>query len=49
MPERSPTDTLSAMLDTFGPLVTRKYSVTVPWLSMLSLFLNRDQPTWTRR
>jgi hypothetical protein len=33
-------DTQSAMLDTFGPLVTRKYSVTVPWLSMLSLFLN---------
>jgi Carboxymuconolactone decarboxylase family len=33
-------DTLSAMLDMFGPVVTRKYSVTIAWFSMLSLFLN---------
>ena len=33
-------DTLSAMLDMFGPVVTRKYSVTNAWFSMLSLFLN---------
>ena len=33
-------DTLSAMLDMFGPIVTRKYSVTIAWFSMLSLFLN---------
>lgn len=33
-------DTLSAMLDTFGPVVTRKYIVTISWFSMLSLFLN---------
>jgi hypothetical protein len=32
--------TLSAMLDKFGPIVTRKYSVTIAWFSMLSLFLN---------
>jgi hypothetical protein len=35
-------DTLSDMLDTFGPVVTRKYSVTIPWFSMLSLFLDAD-------
>jgi hypothetical protein len=33
-------DTLSTMLDTFGPVVTRKYIVTISWFSMLSLFLN---------
>jgi hypothetical protein len=33
-------DTLSTMLDTFGPVVTRKYAVTIAWFSMLSLFLN---------
>jgi hypothetical protein len=33
-------DTLSTMLDTFGPAVTRKYIVTISWFSMLSLFLN---------
>jgi hypothetical protein len=33
-------DTLRAMLDMFGPVVTRKYSVTIAWFSMLSLFLN---------
>jgi hypothetical protein len=33
-------DTLSSMLDTFGPVVTRKYAVTIAWFSMLSLFLN---------
>jgi len=33
-------DTLSTMLDTFGPVVTRKYIVTIAWFSMLSLFLN---------
>jgi hypothetical protein len=33
-------DTLSTMLDTFGPVVTRKYGATIPWFSMLSLFLN---------
>ena len=33
-------DTLSTMLDTFGPGVTRKYIVTISWFSMLSLFLN---------
>jgi hypothetical protein len=33
-------DTLSIMLDTFGPVVTRKYIVTISWFSMLSLFLN---------
>lgn len=33
-------DTLSAMLNMFGPVVTRKYSVTIAWFSMLSLFLN---------
>jgi hypothetical protein len=32
--------TLSTMLDTFGPVVTRKYVVTIAWFSMLSLFLN---------
>jgi hypothetical protein len=32
--------TLSTMLDTFGPVVTRKYAVTIAWFSMLSLFLN---------
>jgi hypothetical protein len=33
-------DTLSTMLDTFGPVATRKYIVTIAWFSMLSLFLN---------
>lgn len=33
-------DTLGTMLDRFGPLVTRKYVVTISWFSMLSLFLN---------
>ena len=33
-------DTLSTMLDRFGPVVTRKYIVTIAWYSMLSLFLN---------
>jgi Carboxymuconolactone decarboxylase family len=33
-------NTLSTMLDTFGPVVTRKYAVTIAWFSMLSLFLN---------
>ena len=33
-------DTLSTMLDTFGPVVTRKYIITISWFSMLSLFLN---------
>jgi hypothetical protein len=33
-------DTLSALLDTFGQAVTRKYIVTISWFSMLSLFLN---------
>jgi hypothetical protein len=33
-------DTLITMLDRFGPVVTRKYSVTIAWFSMLSLFLN---------
>jgi Carboxymuconolactone decarboxylase family len=33
-------DTLSAMLNRFGPVVTRKYIVTIAWFSMLSLFLN---------
>ena len=33
-------ETLRAMLDTFGPVLTRKYSVTIAWFSMLSLFLN---------
>jgi alkylhydroperoxidase family enzyme len=33
-------DTLTAMLDTFGPVVSRKYAVTIAWFSMLSLFLN---------
>lgn len=33
-------ETLSTMLDTFGPVVTRKYAVTIAWFSMLSLFLN---------
>ena len=28
------------MLDTFGPVVTRKYIVTISWFSVLSLFLN---------
>jgi hypothetical protein len=28
------------MLDRFGPVVTRKYIVTIAWFSMLSLFLN---------
>jgi hypothetical protein len=32
--------TLSAMLDRFGEVVTRKYIVTISWFSMLSLFLN---------
>jgi alkylhydroperoxidase/carboxymuconolactone decarboxylase family protein YurZ len=32
--------TLAAMLDMFGPVVTRKYIVTISWFSMLSLFLN---------
>jgi alkylhydroperoxidase family enzyme len=32
--------TLSAMLDRFGDVVTRKYIVTISWFSMLSLFLN---------
>ena len=32
--------TLRAMLDTFGPVVSRKYAVTIAWFSMLSLFLN---------
>lgn len=32
--------TLSTLLDTFGPVVTRKYIVTISWFSMLSLFLN---------
>jgi Carboxymuconolactone decarboxylase family len=32
--------TLSTMLDTFGPVLTRKYAVTIAWFSMLSLFLN---------
>src|ERR1700751_2252388 len=35
-----PDGTLSTMLDTFGPVVTRKYAVTIAWFSMLSLFLN---------
>jgi hypothetical protein len=33
-------DTLSRLLDAFGPEVTRKYIVTISWFSMLSLFLN---------
>jgi hypothetical protein len=33
-------ETLSTLLDTFGPVVTRKYIVTISWFSMLSLFLN---------
>jgi hypothetical protein len=33
-------NTLNTMLDTFGPVVTRKYIVTIAWFSMLSLFLN---------
>jgi hypothetical protein len=33
-------DTLTAMLDAFGPALTRKYIVTISWFSMLSLFLN---------
>ncbi len=33
-------NTLNTMLDTFGPVVTRKYIVTISWFSMLSLFLN---------
>jgi hypothetical protein len=32
--------TLSAMLDRFGEVVTRKYILTISWFSMLSLFLN---------
>jgi hypothetical protein len=32
--------TLSAMLDQFGEVVTRKYILTISWFSMLSLFLN---------
>ena len=33
-------NTLNTMLDTFGPVVTRKYIVTISWFSMLSLFPN---------
>jgi hypothetical protein len=33
-------DTLKAMLDRFGEVLTRKYIVTISWFSMLSLFLN---------
>jgi Carboxymuconolactone decarboxylase family len=36
-------DTLGTMLDTFGPVVTRKYIVTISWFSMLSLFLNASR------
>jgi Carboxymuconolactone decarboxylase family len=32
--------TLGTTLDTFGPVATRKYIVTISWFSMLSLFLN---------
>jgi len=32
--------TLSTMLDSSGPVLTRKYAVTIAWFSMLSLFLN---------
>ena len=35
--------TLSAMLDRFGEVVTRKYIVTISWFSMLSLFLNASR------
>ena len=33
-------DTLKAMLERFGEVLTRKYIVTISWFSMLSLFLN---------
>src|SRR5580698_880813 len=36
-------DTLSTMLDMFGPVVTRKYIITISWFSMLSLFLNASR------
>lgn len=32
--------TLQALLDSYGPTVTRKYVVTIAWFSLLSLFLN---------